>query len=298
MAAFLRACIHQTRTGVLTAAICVFAWIGLNQAVGQKPAEDATQLCGRAATRAEHEWRLPPGLLAAIGIVESGRHGIAGMSPIIWPWTINAEGRGFYQPSKASAVGMVRALQLRGARLIDVGCFQVDLFYHPFAFATLDEAFDPDANARAAARILGSGRMRSTGWDSAIAAYHSSVPMFGAVYLQRVRAIWPSVAAHRFWADPDTPAEAFAVLLSPQALLVRVITPASQAQPQVIGLPRIIEVDQMRRQDQSGAIVQWLQPPSEALPIVLLPGDARKSPARRTQDAREVIPNTGTTSSR
>ena len=50
---------------------------------------------------------------------------------------------------------MVRALQLRGVRAIDVGCFQVDLFYHPCAFANLDDAFDPDANAFVAARILG-----------------------------------------------------------------------------------------------------------------------------------------------
>ena len=35
-------------------------------------------------------------------------------------------------------------------KVIDVGCFQVDLFYHPYAFTSLEEAFDPDANARAA----------------------------------------------------------------------------------------------------------------------------------------------------
>jgi hypothetical protein len=270
--------------------------MGPGHAVGQQPPEDATQVCGRAAARAEHEWRLPPGLLAAIGLVESGRRGSAGTFPIIWPWTINAEGRGFFQPSKAAAVGMVRALELRGIRLIDVGCFQVDLFYHPFAFANLEEAFDPDANARAAARILGAGRMRSTGWDGAIAAYHSSVPLFGAVYLQRVRAIWPSVVAHRFWANSDSPAEPFAALLSPQALLVRVITPASPIQPQVIGLPRIIEVD-LPRSDQSAAIVQWLQPPSEALPIVLSPGVGGNRPDRRVEAERRPSIKTGRTSS-
>ena len=63
----------------------------------------------------------------------------AGTFPIIWPWTINAEGRDYYQPSKAAAVGMVRALQLSGVRVIDIGCFQVDLFYHRTAFASLEE---------------------------------------------------------------------------------------------------------------------------------------------------------------
>ena len=53
-----------------------------------------------------------------------GRRAPAGAYQV-GPWTINAD-----QPSKAAAVGMVRAMQLRGVRVIDVGCFQVDLFYH------------------------------------------------------------------------------------------------------------------------------------------------------------------------
>jgi hypothetical protein len=251
------------RTSVLATAICA---IVASAGTAQPRADDPSLACARAAAQAEQEWRLPQGLLAAIGTVESGRRG-AGTFPTIWPWTINAEGRGIYQPSKATAVGAVRALQLRGARLIDVGCFQVDLFYHPDAFATLEQAFDPNANARAAARILSLARLRNTAWDGAIAAYHSSVPLFGAVYLQRVRAIWPSVMARRSLTEP-LPPEAFAALLSPQALLVRVISPASPTQPQPAAMPRVIDVER------AGA-VQWLQPPPSTLPVVLAPSTGR-----------------------
>jgi hypothetical protein len=227
------------------------------EAAAQPLVEDPTVMCERAASQAERDWRVPRGLLAAIGLVESGRPVPAGAFPVIWPWTINANGQGFYQPSKAAAVGMVRELQLRGVHVIDVGCFQVDLFYHPYAFASLEEAFDPDANARAAARILSLGRFGSMGWDGAIAAYHSAVPLFGAIYLQKVRAAWPWIMAHPSWGEPLLPA-IYAVLLSPQARLVRVVTPLEQP-------ARPIPTDKL------GESVQWLHQPTANLPRVLTP---------------------------
>ena len=65
---------------------------------------------------------------------------------------MNAEGQGFYYDTKVEAVAAVRAMQARGIRSIDVGCMQVNLMFHPDAFVSLDEAFDPMANARYAAK--------------------------------------------------------------------------------------------------------------------------------------------------
>ena len=235
----------------------------LSGSAGQQLSDDPTALCERAAKQAERDWHLPQGLLGAIGLVESGRRSLGGSFPIIWPWTINAEGQGIYQPSKDAAVSMVRALQLRGVRMIDVGCFQVDLFYHPHAFTRLDEAFDPDANARVAARILSLGRLGTTGWDGAIAAYHSAVPLFGAVYLQKVRTVWPSIMAHPLW-EPER-SETYAVLLSPQAHLVRVVTPLDTSSEQLIRSTRIKQADRFSE------TVQWLHQPTTNLPRVLSP---------------------------
>jgi hypothetical protein len=58
-------------------------------------------------------------------------------------------------------------------------------------------------------------------------AYHSAVPLFGAAYLQKVRAVWPWITAHPSWSEPEVPA-AYAVLLSAQARLVRVVTPVAR----------------------------------------------------------------------
>src|SRR5579884_4260905 len=110
------------------------------------------QLCSRAIALAERGAGLPAGLLPAIGRVESGRPDplTGGVQP--WPWTINAEGVGHFFDTKADAIAAVQALQAQGIRSIDVGCMQINLMHHPDAFATLDEAFDPLANARYAAR--------------------------------------------------------------------------------------------------------------------------------------------------
>lgn len=228
----------------------------LGGAAGQQLSDNPTTLCERAAKQAERNWHLPQGLLGAIGLVESGRHSPGGSFPIIWPWTINAGGQGIYLPNKVAAASMVRLLQLRGVRAIDVGCFQVDLLYHPHAFASLDEAFNPDANARVAARILSLGRLGTTGWDGAIAAYHSAIPLVGAVYLQKVRTIWPSIMAHPLWGEPERP-ETYAVLLSPQARLVRVVTPFDS-----------VAADQPTERL---CAVQWLRQPAIELPHVLTP---------------------------
>jgi hypothetical protein len=261
----------------LAVAIFMLAVMAADPATAQQLTQDVTSACGRAATQAERDWGIPVGLLAAIGTVESGHRASTGMFPVIWPWTINAEGRGYYEMSKAAAIGVVQALRRRGVRVIDAGCFQVDLFYHPNAFAGLAEAFDPGANARAAARILSLGRLNSTGWDGAIAAYHSASPLLGAVYLRRVLATWPWTRTHRSREQPSA-AAAYAVLLSPQANLVRVVTPADSVSQQPMGLPGVISADQLARPGQIDAVIQWLQPPMEGLPTNLSPTDSRSVP--------------------
>lgn len=97
-------------------------------------------LCETAVTTAEYVGRLPPRMLGAIPRVESGRPYPATGRLAPWRWTINAEGIGAFFTSKADAIAAVQRLQARGVRSIDVGCMQVNLMFHPQAFASLDEA--------------------------------------------------------------------------------------------------------------------------------------------------------------
>ena len=147
------------------------------------------ETCEPAIAAAERRAATAPGLLRAIGTVESGRADRTGTRRP-WPWTVTADGVGSYYPSKDEAVAAVRALQERGVTSIDVGCMQVNLQWHPAAFRSLEDAFDPAANAAYAARFLQSLYAKLQSWPEAAAAYHSMTPALGAEYAKLVNAVW------------------------------------------------------------------------------------------------------------
>ena len=132
---------------------------------------------------------VPDRLLQAISVVESGRRDGAGRVDA-WPWTINVEGVGEVYDTKLEAIAAVNAHRARGARSIDVGCMQVNLMHHGDAFASLEEAFDPAANARYAARFLQQLLGQTGSWPRAVAGYHSLTPDIGAEYARKVLAVW------------------------------------------------------------------------------------------------------------
>jgi hypothetical protein len=156
----------------------------------ETPWQVQTSDCAAAIATAERTGDIPAGLLAAIGHVESGRPDPASGAMQPWPWTIDVDGVGRFFATKVEAVAATRALEAGGVASIDVGCMQVNLAYHPAAFASLDEAFDPLANALYAARFL-NALFRATGdWSAAVAAYHSQTGEVGAVYKEKVLAAW------------------------------------------------------------------------------------------------------------
>ena len=159
-------------------------------------------ICRPAMVAAEMRHGIPVGLLQAIGIVESGRRDPATGKTEPWPWTINADGEPHIFDSKQQAVDWVRQAQGRGVRSIDVGCAQVNLMYHPTAFASLDQAFDPATNADYAARFLRELWETSAGrdWMTAAGHYHSQTPERADSYREQVR-----VAMGRASSGPPTP---------------------------------------------------------------------------------------------
>jgi hypothetical protein len=166
---------------------------------------DPSLLCETAVTTAEYVGRLPSRLLGAISLTEAGR-----MDPTLgrvrpWPWTINAEGAGQFFATKEQAIAGVKALQARGVQSIDVGCMQVNLMYHPNAFRSLEEAFDPLLNATYATRFLNNLYAASMDWATAIAAYHSETPVLGAAYRVLVMARWQNSDLHAVAAAPLAP---------------------------------------------------------------------------------------------
>src|ERR1700722_10873312 len=141
-------------SGLVGSTLVGAALVGAAWAEPLLSASSPGTLCRPAIAAAEQASAIPPQLLAAIGRVESGRRDPASGVMAPWPWTINAEGQGSFFDTKAQVIAAVQALQARGVQSIDVGCMQVNMMHHPHAFANLDQAFDPTANAAYAARFL------------------------------------------------------------------------------------------------------------------------------------------------
>jgi hypothetical protein len=144
--------------------------------------------CHAAAQIVEQQAGLPPGLLLAIGRVETGRTDPATGRTEPWSWSTNMAGTSHYFSTEAEAIEWTAA-QLGGVqRSIDVGCFQINLMYHPEAFETLEQAFDPLQNARYAAQFLISLFRKTGSWQQAAEQYHSADPTRGVPYGSRVMA--------------------------------------------------------------------------------------------------------------
>ncbi len=129
--------------------------------------------------------------MAAIGQVESGRRDPVSGALRPWPWTVDAEGQGSFYDTKAQAIAAVRALQARGVRSIDVGLHAGQPDAPPGRLRSLEQAFDPMANADYAGRFLVQLHGQSGAWPKATAMYHSTTPDLGAAYEQKVMAVWP-----------------------------------------------------------------------------------------------------------
>jgi hypothetical protein len=187
---------------------------------------DPTHLCRAAVAVVEREAGTPPGLLAAIARVESGKRDAATGAVNPWPWTINAEGRGSLFPTKAAAIAAVRELQAQGVRSIDIGCMQVNLHHHPNAFPSLEVAFDPLANARYGAKFLGELQSTRNDWMAAAGAYHSQTPERAAGYRGLVAQAW---AAER-QGGPNIPSPGLLAALQS-------VTPTFQGNPGFMPAP-------------------------------------------------------------
>ena len=159
-----------------------------------------SNICRKIIDRTEREMRLPGGILQAISLAESGRWDKKSRSRFAWPWTVTAHGKGRFFPSKAAAIAAVRKLKAEGVRNIDVGCLQVNLKYHPDAFETLEDAFDPATNARYAAALFAKLRRANRSITRAVAHYHSTTRARNRPYTKKVVRLW-NEERRRYYAE-------------------------------------------------------------------------------------------------
>jgi uncharacterized membrane protein len=192
------------RKGLAAVSLAVAAFLAPKPAasVTALPAES---LCAAEIAQAEGAYGIPTGLLDAISIVESGRYDSSRRATVAWPWTVMAEGQGRYLPTKAEALAEVRRLKAKGVRNIDVGCMQVNLQYHPEAFASLEDAFEPATNVAYAARFLKGLYEATNNWPTAASYYHSQTPSLAAGYRERLMKVWNAGGSSQYAMNAAAP---------------------------------------------------------------------------------------------
>jgi len=146
------------------------------------------KICTSAIESVEKNSSIPANVLHAISRVESGRADPISKKLTSWPWTVNANGKGYFLNTKEQAIQLVRSLQASGIKSIDVGCMQINLWHHKKAFRNLDEAFEPTTNVAYAAKFLQSLYDDGQSWFKAIGNYHSASPFFHEQYKKKVLA--------------------------------------------------------------------------------------------------------------
>ena len=136
--------------------------------------------CEAMAARIGAAEGLPSGLLPAISRIEAGRS--TGKTMRAWPWTLNHAGKGLFFETRAEAMAYLRKTVANGPRNIDVGCMQINNYWHGKEFPSLDAMMEPETNIRYAVRYLKELYRETGSWDAAVRRYHSPDPERGARY--------------------------------------------------------------------------------------------------------------------
>jgi hypothetical protein len=128
-------------------------------------------LCLAAARRASAAHGVPEDVLVALTLTETGTRRDGTLQP--WPWAVNVGGPGHWFDTRDAALAFAYDRYRAGVRNFDVGCFQINFRWHSGAFASLEEMFDPTANADYAARFIAAHHAETGDWTEAAGRYHS-----------------------------------------------------------------------------------------------------------------------------
>jgi len=160
------------------------------------------KMCETHTRAVETSYGLPAGLLTAIARVETGRIQQDG-SLRAWPWTINHDGKGLFFDSYEKMLAFARQRQEVGDLKLDIGCMQINMFWHAAKFDSLAVMAEPVANISYAAKFISELKQRHGSYEKAIAHYHSAEPAKNVPYLTKVIATWKLIQGDDNAANDD-----------------------------------------------------------------------------------------------
>lgn len=131
------------------------------------PPAMAANACEPEILRAAERYGIPVGILYAVGLTETGMKGS------LQPNALNIEGKALFPKGRDEALAAFAQARRQGAKLIDIGCMQVNHHYHAQQFRSVEEMLDPRVNVDYAARFLARLHARHDTWSMAVARYHA-----------------------------------------------------------------------------------------------------------------------------
>jgi soluble lytic murein transglycosylase-like protein len=157
--------------------ILVLILIPISISIDANANESKPQQCSDHFDTYEKHFNIPSGLLQKIANHESNAH----------PWTIhiNDNHKSYFFKNKEAMVKYVSKLNKLGISNIDIGCMQINLYYHHREFTKLEHIIEPEYNIYYAAKLLKSHYNKTKDWFTAIAHYHSKNDI-GITYAKKV----------------------------------------------------------------------------------------------------------------
>jgi soluble lytic murein transglycosylase-like protein len=132
------------------------------------------ETCEQEMARAAQANDIPLNILYSVGLTETGHRGA------LSPWDMNVDGRAVHSASLAEALQRFADERAHGARLIDIGCMQINQHYHASHFNSLADMFDPVRNVDYAAGFLKTLKAQEGSWTMAVARYNAGPDNPGA----------------------------------------------------------------------------------------------------------------------
>ena len=123
--------------------------------------------CEHEMILAAKRYDVPLAVLYAIGLTETQRRGS------LQPFALNVDGVSLFPATLGEALQQFAGAKKRGEKLIDVGCMQINHYFHRRHFRSLEAMFDPHENVNYAAHFLKELKSREGSWTLAAARYHA-----------------------------------------------------------------------------------------------------------------------------
>ncbi len=142
-----------------------------------------SQSCLKEINYFQNKLNIPNDFLYAIALTESGRFYKNEFIP--WAWSVNVKGNGKFFSNKSDLDKFINK-QKNNTSNIDIGCMQINYFYHGKDFQNTKTMSIPEKNVEWAAKHIVSLFKKNKNWEEAIGKYHSFRKKKMKIYLKKV----------------------------------------------------------------------------------------------------------------